>query len=162
MTQTQSNLNKIIPNYDASGLKVATIVSRFNEPVTSALLEGALKEFDKLGLDPKNHDLMEVPGAFELPLTAKLLAESKKYDAILCLGAVIRGETTHYDIVCEESASGIAKVSYEFNMPVILGVLTTENKEQALERAMSDRKDKGGECARAAVEMANLTKVITT
>lgn len=161
MTKDSFIKQKITPNFEASHLKIATIVSRFNEPITNALKEGALAEFEKAGLKPEYHLLMEVPGAFELPLTAKLLAKTKKYDAILCLGAVIRGETTHYDIVCEESASGIAKVSYDYDMPVILGVLTTETTEQALERAKIDRKNKGGECARAAIEMANLIKAIT-
>lgn len=147
-------------NFNAQGLKFAIIVSRFNEFITGKLLSGAKDCLKRHGASEENVDIVWVPGAFELPLLAKKLAKTKKYDAIITLGAVIRGSTTHYDYVCNEAAKGIANASLTEEVPVIFGVLTTENIEQAIERAGTKSGNKGYEAAVSAIEMANLCKTL--
>lgn len=141
-------------------LKIAVVVGRFNEFITSKLLDGALDGLKRHGVDENAIDVAWVPGAFEVPFIAKQLAETKKYDAIIGLGTVIRGSTTHYDYVCNESAKGIANVSLTTNVPVIFGIVTTENIEQAIERAGTKSGNKGYDAAMSAIEMANLKKMI--
>ncbi len=141
-------------------LRIAVVVGRFNEFITSKLLSGALDGLKRHGVDDNLIDVAWVPGAFEVPFIAKQLAETKKYDAIIGLGTVIRGSTTHYDYVCNESAKGIANVSLSTNVPVIFGIVTTENIEQAIERAGTKSGNKGYDAAMSAIEMANLQKMI--
>lgn len=146
----------------ANGLKFAIIVSRFNEFITSKLLGGCLDGLKRHGV---NHiddiDIAWVPGAFEIPLIAKKMSLTRKYDAIIALGAVIRGATSHYDYVCSEVAKGVANVMQIEQLPIIFGVITTENIEQAIERAGTKSGNKGYEAAINAIEMANLVKVIS-
>ncbi len=144
----------------AEGLKFAIIVSRFNDFISSKLLEGALDALMRHGGDDKKISLVKVPGAFEIPLTAKKLAEKGKYDAIICLGAVIKGATPHFDYVASEVSKGIASVSLESDIPVTFGVLTTDNLEQAIERAGSKVGNKGWDAAVSAMEMSNLFKIM--
>lgn len=141
---------------DASKLKVAIVVSRFNELISKGLLGGAEDCFQRHGAKPDNIDVVWVPGAFEIPLVVKKIA--KNYDAVVCLGAVIRGATPHFDYVASEAAKGIAKVSLDSGVPVIFGILTTDNLEQALERAGAKPGNKGFEAALSAIELANLGK----
>lgn len=141
---------------DASKLKVGIIVSRFNELVSKGLLSGAEDCLKRHGAKEANIDVIWVPGAFEIPLVAKKIA--KDYDAVICLGAVIRGGTPHFEYVASEVAKGIAKVSLETGVPVIFGVLTTDNLEQALERAGAKPGNKGFAAALSAIELANLSK----
>ena len=143
---------------DATGLRIALLASRFNETITKSLLEGALSALRRHGLDDASITVAWVPGAFELPMTAKRLADSGEFDAIVCLGAVIRGATTHYDYVCNQAASGIARASLDTGVPVIFGVLTTENIEQAIERSGTKAGNKGFDAAMAAIEMADLLR----
>lgn len=143
-----------------TGLKVGIVVGRFNEFITSKLLGGALDGLKRHGVEEDNVDIAWVPGAFELPLIAKKLVNTGKYDAVIGLGTVIRGSTTHYDYVCNEAAKGMASVSLETGVPVIFGLLTTENIEQAIERAGTKSGNKGYEAAVSAIEMANLGKLI--
>ena len=143
---------------DAKGLRIALVASRFNETITKSLLEGALSALRRHGLDDASITVAWVPGAFELPVTAKRLADSGDFDAIVCLGAVIRGATTHYDYVCSQAASGIARVSLDTGIPVIFGVLTTETIEQAIERSGTKAGNKGFDSAVAAIEMADLLR----
>ncbi len=145
-------------NMIADGAKIALVASRFNEFITSKLIAGAVDGLKRHGVEDDDISLAWVPGAFEIPLIAKKLALSKKYDAVICLGAVIRGSTTHYDYVCNEVSKGIAHVSLEANIPVLFGVLTTENIEQAIERAGTKAGNKGYDCALSAIEMINLSK----
>ena len=145
---------------DAKGLRFGLVVSRFNDLVTQRLLRGALDTLERHGADPETSEVVWVPGAVELSLVAKTLAASGRFDAVITLGCVIRGATSHYDYVCSMVASGINSASLETGVPVIFGVLTTENLEQALERAGSKAGNKGSEAAAAAVEMANLTKML--
>jgi 6,7-dimethyl-8-ribityllumazine synthase len=143
---------------DATGLRIALLASRFNETITKSLLEGALSALRRHGLDDASITVAWVPGAFELPMTAKRLADSGEYDAIVCLGAVIRGATTHYDYVCSQAAAGIARVAFDTGVPVIFGVLTTETIEQAIERSGTKAGNKGFDSAVAAIEMADLLR----
>lgn len=143
-----------------TGLKIAIVASRFNEFITKKLIDGAIDALKRHGLSTDNISLAWVPGAFEIPLIAKKIAETKKYDAIICLGAVIKGSTSHYDYVCSEVSKGIANVSLDFGLPVVFGVLTTDNIEQAIERAGTKAGNKGFEAAMTAIEMANLLKNI--
>jgi 6,7-dimethyl-8-ribityllumazine synthase len=147
-------------NLNAKGLKFAIIVSRFNEFITDKLLGGANDALIRHGASEKDIDVIWVPGAFEIPSIAKKLALLKKYNAIIALGAVIRGSTSHYDYVCNEVAKGIASVSMQEETPVIFGVLTTENIEQAIERAGTKSGNKGFEAGMGAIEMANLVKAL--
>ncbi len=144
----------------AEGLTLAVIVSRFNDFISSKLVEGALDALKRHGMDEEKLTLVKVPGAFEIPMTAKRLAKTGKYDAIICLGAVIRGATPHFDYVAAEVSKGIASVSLESSIPVTFGVLTTDNLEQAIERAGSKVGNKGWDSAIAAMEMVNLYKEI--
>lgn len=146
---------------DAKGLKFAIVVGRFNSMVTESLLSGALDAIKRNGGDLENVDTIYVPGAYEMPLTASRIAKQKKYDAIICLGAVIKGSTDHYEYVAGEAAKGIAQVSLNEDVPVIFGVLTTQTMEQALERAGLKAGNKGQEAAMAAIEMANLLKTLS-
>ena len=143
---------------DAKGLRIAVLASRFNETITKSLLDGALSALHRHGLDDASITVAWVPGAFELPLVAKRLASSGEFDAIVCLGAVIRGATTHYDYVCGQSAAGIARASQDTGIPIIFGVLTTENIEQAIERSGTKAGNKGFDSAVAAIEMADLLR----
>lgn len=141
-----------------SQLRVGIIVSRFNDFIVSKLLEGALDGLQRHNVSEENISVARVPGAFEIPLVAQKMAATGQYDAIICLGAVIRGATTHYDYVCAEVSKGIAHVSLATSIPVVFGVLTTENIEQAIERAGTKSGNKGFESALNAIEMANLMK----
>ncbi len=152
--------NIIEGNITAQGLRFAVVASRFNEFITSKLLAGALDMLRRHGAAEKAVDVVWVPGAFEIPLAAKKLAESGKYDAVICVGAVIRGATSHYDYVCNEVSKGIAQAGLSSGVPVIFGVVTTENIEQAVERAGTKAGNKGADGALAAMEMANLLKKI--
>ena len=145
-------------SYDAKGLKFAIVCSRFNELITSKLLGGAMDAIKRHGGIKEDIDIAWVPGSFEIPLIAKKMAESGKYDAVICLGAVIRGATGHYDMVANEMTKGIAQASMSTGVPVIFGVLTTDTIEQAIERAGTKSGNKGFDCATAAIEMANLIK----
>ena len=146
--------------YDGKGLKIAIVASRFNEFITSKLIGGARDGLLRHGTDDDDITLAWVPGAFEIPSAAKKLAESGAFDAVICLGAVIRGATSHYDYVCAEVSKGIAQIALATGVPVIFGVLTTENIEQAIERAGTKSGNKGFECAEDAIEMANLFREI--
>lgn len=141
-----------------TNLKVAIVVSRFNDFITNRLLDGAKDTLVRHGVDEDNIDVAYVPGAFEIPLVAKKLAQKNDYDAVITLGCVIRGATSHYDYVCNEVAKGVSKANDVTNTPVIFGVLTTESIEQAVERAGTKAGNKGAESAVSAIEMANLLK----
>ncbi|HDH6921329.1 TPA: 6,7-dimethyl-8-ribityllumazine synthase [Staphylococcus aureus] len=141
-------------------LKVVIVVSRFNDFITGRLLEGAKDTLIRHDVNEDNIDVAFVPGAFEIPLVAKKLASSGNYDAVITLGCVIRGATSHFDYVCNEVAKGVSKVNDQTNVPVIFGVLTTESIEQAVERAGTKAGNKGAEAAVSAIEMANLLKSI--
>jgi len=145
-------------NLIGSDLKIGIVTGRFNDFITSRLLDGAVDGLVRHGVAKENIDTAWVPGAFELPLVAKKMAETKKYDAVIALGTVIRGATTHYDYVCSEAAKGIAQAGMSTGVPVIFGVLTTETIEQAIERAGTKAGNKGYEAAVSAVEMGNLMK----
>lgn len=152
--------NIIEGNITAEGLRFAIVASRFNAFITSKLLEGALDMLRRHGAAEDAVDVVWVPGAFEIPLAAKKLAASGKYDAVICVGAVIRGATSHYDYVCSEVSKGVAQAGLSTGVPVIFGVVTTENIEQAVERAGTKAGNKGADGAMAAMEMANLLKKI--
>jgi 6,7-dimethyl-8-ribityllumazine synthase len=143
---------------NARGLRFGVVVSRFNDFITSNLLTGALDVFSQCGVDEEDLKVLKVPGAFEIPQAAKKLCSTGNYDAIVCLGAVIRGETSHFDYICAEASRGVGQVGLEFNVPVLFGVLTTENLEQAVARSGSGSSNKGRETALAAIEMATLYK----
>lgn len=140
------------------GLKFAIVLSRFNNFITEHLLDGAMDAFHRHGVDDQKVDLVRVPGAFEIPMVAKRLAQSKKYDAVIALGAVIRGGTPHFDYVAAEVSKGVALAGLETGTPVIFGVLTTDSIEQAIERAGTKSGNKGWEAAMSALEMADLNK----
>ncbi|OGS43814.1 MAG: 6,7-dimethyl-8-ribityllumazine synthase [Elusimicrobia bacterium RIFOXYD2_FULL_34_15] len=144
----------------AKGLKFAIVVSRFNEFITSKLLSGCLDSLKRHDADDKNIDIVWVPGSFEIPFFASKLASSKKYDAVICLGAVIKGDTPHFDYIASEVTKGIASTGLKTGIPIIFGVLTTENLEQAIERAGTKSGNKGAEAANMAMEMANLNAII--
>ena len=141
-------------------LKIAIVVARFNEFITSKLLGGAIDTLKRHETPEENISVAWVPGAFEIPLVAKKFAESKKFDAVICLGAVIRGATTHYDYVCNEVSKGIAQISLQTGVPTIFGIVTTENIQQAIERAGTKSGNKGADAAISAMEMANLLKSV--
>lgn len=140
----------------AKGKRFGIIVSRFNEFISSKLLNGALDCLNRHGADEEKIEIVWTPGAFEIPVTAAKLAETKKYDAIICLGAIIKGDTPHYDYIASEVTKGIAQVSLSTKLPVVLGVITTDNLEQAIERAGTKAGNKGFDAALAAMEMVNL------
>ena len=145
---------------DGGSMKVAIVVARFNEFITSKLLGGALDTLARHGVKDDDISVAWVPGAFEIPLISEKMAESGKYDAVIALGSVIRGSTSHYDLVCNEAAKGIAQVQMKTGVPVLFGIITTENIEQAIERAGSKAGNKGSECAESAIEMVNLIRQI--
>ncbi len=144
----------------ARGIRIGIVAGRFNEFITGKLLNGALDVLLRHEVKEEDIEVAWVPGAFEIPLIASKMAKSRKYDAIICLGAVIRGSTTHYDYVCNEVSKGIAAVSLNSDIPVMFGVLTTENIEQAIERAGTKAGNKGYDCAVGAIEMVNLIREI--
>ncbi|MDD6920427.1 MAG: 6,7-dimethyl-8-ribityllumazine synthase [Eubacteriales bacterium] len=141
-------------------IKVAIVAARFNEFITSKLIDGAIDALVRHGVNKDNINIAWVPGAYEIPLIAKKLAKSSDYDGVICLGAVIRGNTSHYDYVCAEVSKGIAQVSLETEKPVMFGILTTDNIEQAIERAGTKAGNKGFDCAVGLIEMVNLIKNI--
>jgi 6,7-dimethyl-8-ribityllumazine synthase len=145
---------------DARGMRVATVVARFNEHVTALLAEGAAATLGEHGLTGDDAPVFHVPGAFELPIVAKRLAESGAYDAVVCLGAVIRGDTPHFDYVAGEAAAGLSRVALDTGVPVVFGVLTTDNLDQALARAGGAEGNKGAEAAATALETAALLRTL--
>ena len=147
-------------NLIAEGKKFAVVLSRFNDFITERLVGGALDALIRCGAKDDDIDVVKVPGAFEIPLIAKKMAQKKKYDAVICLGAVIRGATPHFDYVSAEVSKGIAVVSIESEIPVIFGIITTDTLEQAIERAGAKSGNKGFSAAMAAVEMANLIETV--
>ena len=142
----------------SNNIKIGIVASRFNEFITSKLISGAMDGLIRHDVPEDSIHLAWVPGAFEIPLIASKMAKSGKYDAVICLGAVIRGATSHYDYVCNEVSKGIAAVSLETGIPVLFGILTTENIEQAIARAGSKAGNKGYDCALSAIEMVNLLR----
>ncbi len=146
--------------YSGEGLKIGIIASRFNEFITSKLVSGAEDCLKRHGVSDDDMSVAWVPGAFEIPVIAKKMAASGKYDAVICVGAVIRGATSHYDYVCNEVSKGIAAVSLDTGVPVLFGILTTDTIEQAIERAGTKAGNKGTDCAMSALEMVNLIKNI--
>lgn len=146
--------------FNGEGLKIGIVASRFNEFITSKLVGGAQDCLTRHGVEDGDISVAWVPGAFEIPVIAKTMASSGKYDAVICLGAVIRGATSHYDYVCAEVSKGIAAVSLETGLPVLFGVVTTDTIEQAIERAGTKAGNKGTDCAMSALEMVNLMKNI--
>ena len=142
------------------GMKVGIVASRFNEIIVNKLLSGAVDGLVRHGVSEENITAVWVPGAFEIPLVAKKMAESRLYDAVITVGAVIRGSTSHYDYVCAEVSKGVAQAGLQTGVPVLFGVITTENIEQAIERAGSKAGNKGYECALDASEMANIMKAL--
>lgn len=151
-------MNVLEGKLTAKDMKVAIVVARFNEFITSKLLSGCLDCLKRHEAADEDLTVAWVPGAFEIPMAAKKLAESGKYDTVICLGAVIRGATPHFDYVCAEASKGIAQVSMQTGVPVAFGVLTTENIQQAVERAGTKAGNKGVDCAMTAMEMVNLFK----
>jgi len=150
--------NIIEGDQNARGLRFGLVVSRFNDFITSNLLTGSLDVFSQCGIDEADLKVLKVPGAFELPQAARKLCSTGNFDAVVCLGAVIRGETSHFDYICAEVSRGVGQVGLEFNIPVLFGVLTTENLEQAVARSGSGSSNKGRETTLAAIEMATLYK----
>ena len=151
-------MNKIEGKVVADGIKVGIVASRFNEFIVSKLVGGAVDGLVRHDVKDEDISVAWVPGAFEIPLAAKKMAASGKYDAVICLGTVIRGETSHYDYVCAEVSKGIAQVSLESGIPVMFGILTTDTIEQAITRAGTKAGNKGYDCALGAIEMVNLMK----
>ena len=151
-------MNLIEGNLIADDFKIGIVASRFNEFIVSKLVDGALDGLKRHGVLDENIDCAYVPGAFEIPLIAKKMVMSNKYDAVICLGAVIKGSTPHFDYVCAEVSKGIANISLDTQMPIIFGVLTTNSIEQAIERAGTKSGNKGYDAAVSSIEMANLIK----
>ncbi len=151
-------MNKIEGKVVSEGIRVGIVAARFNEFIVSKLVSGAVDGLVRHDVNDDDIDIAWVPGAFEIPLIAKKMAKSGKYDAVICLGAVIRGATSHYDYVCNEVSKGIASVSLESEIPVMFGVVTTDNIEQAVERAGTKAGNKGYDCALGAIEMVNLIR----
>ena len=149
-------MNTIDTPLDGTGLRVGIVAGRFNDFVSNNLVDGTRARLVAMGVADDDVDLAWVAGAFEVPLAARVMAESGRYDAVVCLGAVIRGETPHFDYVAGEAASGIMRTGHDTGVPVVFGVLTTDTIEQAMERADVERGDKGADCADAAIEMARL------
>ena len=157
---SNANINVIEGKLVADGIKVGIVASRFNEFIVSKLIGGALDGLLRHDVKEEDITLAWVPGAFELPLTAQKMAKSGKYDAVICLGAVIRGATSHYDLVCNEAAKGIAQVGLQTGVPIMFGVVTTENIEQAIERAGTKAGNNGYDCALSVIETVNLLKAL--
>lgn len=141
-----------------SGLKIGIVLARFNDFMGSKLLSGAVDTLHRHGVDPDAIDVVKVPGSFEIPFAAKKMAQLGRYQAVICLGVLIRGGTIHFDLIAAEVAKGLSQVSLETGVPITFGVITTENLEQAIERSGSKAGNKGADAARAAIEMANLLK----
>lgn len=155
----EDTMSKIIQgDLSGKGLKIGIVAARFNDFITSRLVEGALDGLQRHGVSENDIEIVKVPGSYEIPLAAKMLAQAKKYDAIICLGAVIRGATPHFEYVSAEVSKGVAAVSMETGSPVIFGVLTTDTIEQAIERAGTKSGNKGWDAALSAIEMANVVK----
>jgi 6,7-dimethyl-8-ribityllumazine synthase len=153
--------NIIQGDLTAKGLRFGIVAARFNDFITSRLLDGAIDALQRHGAADSDIDVLKVPGSYEIPLAAKMLATSKKYNAIICLGAVIRGATPHFEYVSAEVSKGVASVSMETGLPVIFGVLTTDTIEQAIERAGTKSGNKGWDAALSAIEMANVMKQLS-
>src|ERR1043166_2911225 len=153
---------ELVGELTAAGLRFAVVVSRFNAFVTERLLNGALDALTRAGAKARDIDVIRVPGAIEIPLAAQHAAETKRYDAVVCLGAVIRGETPHFEYVCAEASRGVAQASLRGGVPMAFGILTVENLEQAVDRAGLKSGNKGFEAAMSAVEMSNLLGKITS
>lgn len=153
-------MNQLQTSTNGKDLKIAIVVATFNDFITSRLLDGAQQTLLKHEVEDEDIDVVHVPGAFEIPLAAKTLAETDKYDAVIALGCVIRGSTTHYDYVCNEAAKGISQAGMSTGVPVIFGIITTENLEQAIDRAGAKVGNKGSDAAASAVEMANTIQQI--
>lgn len=151
---------RIEGSLEGAGLRVAVLVSRFNEFIGERLLEGALRALEGHGVSPRDTAVVKVPGAFEIPVVAKRLARSGRYDAVVCLGAVLRGETPHFEWVAGEASRGIARAAYDTGVPVLFGVLTVDTLEQALDRSGGKLGNKGAEAATGAVEMATLVRAL--
>ena len=156
--QEDKKMRVLEGNVVAEGIKIGIVAARFNEFIVSKLVGGAQDACVRHGVKDEDIDLAWVPGAFEIPLVAQKMAASGKYDAVICLGAVIRGATSHYDYVCNEVSKGVATVGLNSGIPVLFGVVTTENIEQAIERAGTKAGNKGYDCALSALEMVNLIK----
>lgn len=154
----ENSMRTVEGNVVAEGMKIGIVGARFNEFIVSKLISGARDGLVRHGVQDDDITLAWVPGAFEIPLVAKKMAMSGKYDAVICLGAVIRGATSHYDYVCAEVSKGVAAVGLESGIPVMFGVVTTDNIEQAIERAGTKAGNKGYDCALGAIEMVNLAK----
>jgi len=144
----------------AQGKRFGVIVSRFNEFISSKVLDGALDTLERQGADQKNIDVAWTPGCFEIPFVANRMALSKKYDAVICLGVILRGSTPHFDYIANEAAKGIARVSLDTNVPCVFGIITADTLEQAIERAGTKEGNKGRQAALVAVEMANLSETV--
>lgn len=153
---SNENVNVIEGRLIATGLKFAIVVSRFNDMITTRLVDGCIDALTRHGAEANHIDVMWCPGAFEIPLVARKAAESKVYDAVICLGAVIRGATPHFDFVAGENASGISRISVDTGIPAIYGVITSDTIEQAIERAGTKAGNKGVDAAMSAIEMVNL------
>jgi len=153
---TDYDITELEGELDASGLNVGIVVSRFNDLITGKLLDGALDTLTRHGASEDDIDVARVPGSFEIPLMAKRMAESGDYDAVIALGAVIRGETPHFEYVSNEATKGVAKATLDTDVPISFGVLTTDTTEQAINRAGVKQGNKGSEAAESAIEMANL------
>ena len=151
-------MNKLEGKLIGSGMKIGIVAARFNDFIVEHLISGAEDTLVRHGVDTDNIDLAMVPGSFEIPVIAKKLAESGKYDAVICVGAVIRGSTSHYELVINETTKGIAQVGLKSGIPVLFGVIATENIEQAIERSGTKAGNKGYDCALSAIEMVNLMK----
>ena len=151
-------MKKLEGNVIGTGLKIGIVAARFNEFIVSKLVSGAQDALVRHGVEEDDISVAWVPGAFEIPLIAKKMAMSGKYDAVICLGAVIRGATSHYDYVCAEVSKGVAQVGLEAGIPVMFGIVTTDTIEQAIERAGTKAGNKGYDCALGAIEMINLAK----
>ncbi|AEH45733.1 6,7-dimethyl-8-ribityllumazine synthase [Thermodesulfatator indicus DSM 15286] len=153
-----NNLKTIEGEFKGEGLRFGIIAGRFNSLITKKLLEGALDALKRHGVSDSNIEVVWVPGSFEIPLVAKKMAQSERYDALICLGTIIRGATPHFDYVAAEASKGIAQVMLEMNVPIAFGILTTDNIEQAIERAGTKAGNKGFDAAMVALEMANLLR----
>lgn len=153
-------MNSIEGTQEAAGLRFGIVVAKYNEFVTSRLLAGAMEVLNKAGAGEEAIEIVRVPGAFEIPLVARRLAQSGRVQSVICLGAVIRGETPHFEYISAEASRGIAQAAWDADVPVIFGVLTTDTAEQALERAGSPERNRGAEAARTAIEMASLLQML--
>ena len=147
-------------SHDATGLRFGIVVAKFNRSVTNKLLSSCLEELEKQGVRADDIEVVRVPGAFEIPLVAKTMAKAGRFDAVICLGAIIRGDTPHFEYISAEVSRGIGQAALDADVPIIFGVLTTHTMEQAIERAEPTRFNRGGEAAKSAIEMGVVTKVI--